>query len=416
MGALPAILNNNSTVLLSQTLAPLLSSAFSPSTMPIERLLPNHLLSDESCQKYSEYFDSLPISPVPVQFPAHLSVDPDREIYIYNSHRGPEFVPCGSPASCSIPSHRLRPNPFYITAGSRSPESPGSSSDTGHVSPDSLSSLPPLLSLTPSPTSSLSSLSDRSSLFNSIRSSPSHESPIPSSPLSRALIPTFDPNNGWAAMDSVLLDPTLRSFTRLLLGSPLQYHVPSTDDVLLHLDMGQQFAVIRRNVCTMICDTFSRMADFLLCAANDHNPWFLGGRPDISSSIECSKLEELGLQLPGLVLFRSYSLEKLSQRHFPTIDSAIAYLDVAKSVYNYYLHWIANAIRLSVQYGYWTSWRWGAPLCMSHTEFTHRITRHFMYDGYKSLERLMAHQLLRNEMGFGTRCPLDLGTFSHTLT
>ncbi|KAJ7023530.1 hypothetical protein C8F04DRAFT_1134190 [Mycena alexandri] len=87
--------------------------------------------------------------------------------------------------------------------------------------------------------------------------------------------------------------------------------------------------------------------------------------------------------------------------HFPDEQAAIDYLFLMQAVYEYYLLWIANAMRLSTEFGYRCSWRWGAPLAMAHTEWTHRITRHFVYDGHKSLEHLMSHQLLKNEMDFG---------------
>lgn len=86
---------------------------------------------------------------------------------------------------------------------------------------------------------------------------------------------------------------------------------------------------------------------------------------------------------------------------FPTQQAALDYLFLMQAVYEYYLLWIANAIRLSTEFGYHCSWRWGSPLSMSHTEWTHRVTRHFVYDGHKSLEHLMSHQLLKNEMDFG---------------
>lgn len=44
-------------------------------------------------------------------------------------------------------------------------------------------------------------------------------------------------------------------------------------------------------------------------------------------------------------------------------------------------------------------------MSMSPTDFIHRITQTFFYGGYKDLERIMQHQVLRNEMDFGEIYP-----------
>jgi hypothetical protein len=220
------------------------------------------------------------------------------------------------------------------------------------------------------------------------------------SPQDHALVPIFSAENGWLALDAVLGDPALRSGYRFSMGSPLQSHVPSTDDIIPILDFGQTTYALRPNIFHMIADSLNRIADFILCAANHHNPWAEGGRPDIPTSIPQELLDELGTRIPGIILFRMYDIRETT---FPTVESALEYMLLAKRVYHYSLNWIANVIRQCVEIGYRSGWRWGTPLAMAQTECTHRITRHFTYDGHTALERFMGHQLTRNEMDFGVQ-------------
>jgi hypothetical protein len=287
-----------------------------------------------------------------------------------------------------MPSHRLQPHSFgttVITAPSSSPSKPA-------LTPPS------------SPTSSASSLDEISlenlSISSSTPSSPTLPSFRPRTPPT-AIIPTFDPENGWLALYNILGDPTLCTLTYNALGSPLGYHIASEHDVEPLLDCGEVSWAIRSSICSMIGDGLNPLADFILCAGNDHNPWTAGGRPDIPHFIPAMCLEQLGLsRLPGIIIFRGYSDATIHQLTFATKRDAIEYIAIARHVYHYFIHWIANAIRMSVEFGYQTAWRWSAAIGMSHTEFTHRITRQFVYEGYQSLARMMSHLLVRNTLDF----------------
>ncbi|KAF8173152.1 hypothetical protein K438DRAFT_2023505 [Mycena galopus ATCC 62051] len=253
-----------------------------------------------------------------------------------------------------------------------------------------------------SPCSSSSSSSlDWTSIDSLSSTSEEDSSPVqpPTSSQCNALIPTFKLENGWASLDSVLNDPALRSFARFAIGSPLEYHPASGNDILPRINYGEVSYIVRPTVCSIITDTFNRTADFILCAGNGHNPWILGGRPNIQHSISVSTLEEIMLHLPGVVLFRSYTT-CLADMEFRRPQDAVECVAIAVFLYHYTLHWIADAMRRSTEFGCHTSWRWGAPMGMSHEEFVHRITRYFVYGGYKSLERMMSHQLTRNAMDF----------------
>ncbi|KAJ7015972.1 hypothetical protein C8F04DRAFT_1246261 [Mycena alexandri] len=310
--------------------------------MTITIIQPNHALSADYIDKYNQEWDDMPLSPVPVQYPSHLDIAPEQVVYIANGHRAATSVPSGSPSSATADVSATSPTDCTLTSPSAPPSSPTS------IASAALGTVAGLLAS------------------------------------SRALIPTFDPTDGWAAMDSVVTDAVLRTYLRLALYSPFHTHIPSKDDVCRVVEFGQTSWAIRAPLCTMAVRALQIVAYFILCAANDHNPYFQGGPPDLPSFIDLTYLDQLGLRIPAIILFRSYSENIVRNMRFPDEQAAIDY-----------------PLSYAGEFGYRCSWRWGAPLAMAHTEWTHRITRHFVYDGHKSLEHLMSHQLLKNEMDFG---------------
>ncbi|KAJ7257431.1 hypothetical protein C8J57DRAFT_1472762 [Mycena rebaudengoi] len=355
--------------------------------MPIVLHYPNEVMGLQYCDKYSDFFDAAPVASGPVQFPANFAIaHPELMVYICNGHRGPAavqyFVYSSSPSSLSSSSSSSLP----LVAPPPSPVG---------TSPPS-----PVVAISRHALSHLASPSDSSysSLFSGSASSPPSISLIPSQ-LQRALIPTFSPHNGFYALDSVVGDPTLRSLLHHRLATQLAHHIPSAEDVQIDVSMGEHSYSIRPGIRHMMWESLDSVGDYLLCSANNHNPFCQGSRPDIPIFIETANLAQLGLPMPGASLFRVYALQ--ARHHiFPDIDSAIDFVHMVKSVYHYFINWIANAIRISIEFGYHCSWNWGAAVGMSKVETIHRITRYFFYGNYLSLERFMSHQLLRNEMDF----------------
>ncbi|KAJ7123016.1 hypothetical protein C8R44DRAFT_876205 [Mycena epipterygia] len=180
----------------------------------------------------------------------------------------------------------------------------------------------------------------------------------------QALIPTFISDNVFSTLDAVIPDPFLRILIRFALASPLEHHIPSTDNIIPHLDFGREDYIIRPVICRYVLSALNKVADFIHCAANDHNPAWREPH-----------LEELGTRMPGISLLRCYSDANLDEIGF----TALNYLRLAK-----------------MEFGYHTHWNWGAVLGMSCTEFTHRITQNFFYGGHNALRRLMSHEVLRN--------------------
>jgi hypothetical protein len=219
-------------------------------------------------------------------------------------------------------------------------------------------------------------------------------------------VPTFSEDNGFVALETVLGDPTLRFFTRITLETGLLTHTPLATDVVQGLDMGQTYFVLAPIMRDLIAKSLNGVADFIHCAANDHNPFFDGGRPDIPPLIDRCTLDQLCLSIPGISIYSTYQLNPPGRiTRFSTEEDVHEYVKLAKAVYHYYINWIANAIRISTEFGYHCSFNWGAPLGMSKTEFIHRVTRYFSYGGYTSLEQFMGHQLHRNAMDFACARP-----------
>lgn len=151
----------------------------------------------------------------------------------------------------------------------------------------------------------------------------------------------------------------------------------------------------------VIGSALSNLADFIHCASNDFNPWLGGGRPDLPAFMDESGLEEGGFRIPGISLFRGYSLDLLRQRRFASREEAVDFIHLAKHVYNYYLHWIADGIRHFLEFGFHSHWNWGAGMAMAKTEILRRCWAHFSLGGHQDLQRFMSHQVLRNAMDFG---------------
>lgn len=69
----------------------------------------------------------------------------------------------------------------------------------------------------------------------------------------------------------------------------------------------------------------------------------------------------------------------------------------------YFILFIANGVRISIEDGYHSSWNYGAAIGMSKTEFLHCVSRWFFYGGYTELAVYMSNLAERSEIDFGTR-------------
>ncbi|KAJ7226152.1 hypothetical protein GGX14DRAFT_556900 [Mycena pura] len=212
------------------------------------------------------------------------------------------------------------------------------------------------------------------------------------------VVPIFDVDSGWAAMDSVSGDALTRALLRLHLSSSLGHHIASQSDAVLSTVHTPHQYSLRPGLMHTIASAFTSIADFVICAANDCNPHLPGAV--VPLGMDEDSLEEAAISAPGIILFRGYSIAHLFHRRFASIELAMEFVHCARLVHNYYVLWVANRIRAFLRYGYDSQWNWGAPLGMAKTEFLSRNLPYFHFDSHRALERLMAHRVLRNAVDF----------------
>ncbi|KAF7353223.1 hypothetical protein MSAN_01510100 [Mycena sanguinolenta] len=343
----------------------------SNSHINLDLVYPNAFLGATTIAAYEERFHAGTIPPTPIQFPHPSHVDTEMLLY---HHRSPAFVPWapsspvpGSPDTDSLDR--------FITAFTGAIETILSPSSPASPSTDS---------------------------FSSPQTPPSS----PTEP-NLSVVPAFSPSDGWLALNNVLADPILRERTWAAVGSPLRFLEPTAADSIPVYQDGVPVAWnLRPELAEMIEDSLRREAYFLLCASNNHDPYRYGGPPDLPTFHPREALEEARISIPGISLFRMY---RMAEIQFTDPEDPLDFVRLARWVYNYNLNLIADIIRKVVHFGYRTFWRFGAPLGMAHTEFTHRITRYFTYDGYTALEWYLQHDILQNEMDFAAAILLSSG-------
>ncbi|KAJ7844805.1 hypothetical protein B0H13DRAFT_1908708 [Mycena leptocephala] len=213
------------------------------------------------------------------------------------------------------------------------------------------------------------------------------------------LVKTFDPNDGSVALESVIIPDSalVNTLFRVMLGTGLIIREPTDDEITCDVVFGTTSYHIREPLLCHIYNSFDRLAAAIHCAANDHNPYLDSALP---RSIPKHALDELEASMPGISLFAGYIFHDPDELAFTSQEAAKQFIRDAQEVYVYFVHWMANCIRNSLEHGYRSAWNWGAVIGMSRTEFIHRCNLHRTYGGYFSLRHTMAHAVRGNEMDF----------------
>ncbi|KAJ7602918.1 hypothetical protein DFH06DRAFT_1396037 [Mycena polygramma] len=201
---------------------------------------------------------------------------------------------------------------------------------------------------------------------------------------SRALVRTFDMTNPLLMLESILGDPVVRALYRLVLGPAAQLmSPPSLNDIVPHLDHGHGYC-LRPVLSYQYRRIFDTIAAIILCAANDYSPWTTGSASHVSAGVPWRNLIEIA-RVPAICLFRGYPYRTFEDLWFETMAEALEHCATLQQVHRYFLFWIANGVRSSIENGLFSSWNWAAPLGMSKIEFIHRVTPTFYYGGYSDL-------------------------------
>ncbi|KAJ6596719.1 hypothetical protein B0H10DRAFT_2088002, partial [Mycena sp. CBHHK59/15] len=122
-----------------------------------------------------------------------------------------------------------------------------------------------------------------------------------------ALVPTFDINNPWLALDSILGDPTLRLLFRVMLGPGITLRTPTMDDIVPEINYSTAVYHIRDTYLQHIFDSFDKLVAAIHCTRNNHSPRRNGDGLHIPMSLPKQGLKELGTLMPGISLFRGYT-------------------------------------------------------------------------------------------------------------
>ncbi|KAJ7711826.1 hypothetical protein B0H16DRAFT_1815743 [Mycena metata] len=226
-------------------------------------------------------------------------------------------------------------------------------------------------------------------------------SPMHVTPTETALVRIFDLEDPVRMLQSVLGDSVLQVLFRILLGPAAHLSPITSDDVIKILDHGETWYRLRPILSHQYRRFFDSLAAIILCAGNDHNPWVNGTGRDIPAGLPHEALIDAHDRIPGVLLFRLYLHLTFEELRFRSEAEALAHGTTLQKVCRHTIFWIANAIRLSVEAGWYTRWNWGAPIGMSRIEFIHRVSRHFSYNGYSDLAMHVANRAERSEVDFG---------------
>ncbi|KAJ6600083.1 hypothetical protein B0H10DRAFT_2083756 [Mycena sp. CBHHK59/15] len=273
--------------------------------MVIQLLYPNSCSNPEEIRKYNKDFrlgpERVQESRAPCQFPSTLD-------FAYGGLR------------TRLTRTKCDPSPrasLFSNSSSSSRESTSSDeSETPESSPDpsgfpvsaTLNCVRSILSDPPLQFGSISS-EDLPFTFGLTPSIPSHTSPSVDNAC--ALVPTFDINNPWLALDSILGDPTLRLLFRVMLGPGITLRTPTMDDIVPEINYGTAVYHIRDTYLQRIFDSFDKLVAAIHCAGNNHSPRRNGDGLHIPMSLPKQGLKELGTLMPGISLFRGYTSRDL---------------------------------------------------------------------------------------------------------
>ncbi|KAJ7277232.1 hypothetical protein C8J57DRAFT_1308878 [Mycena rebaudengoi] len=260
-------------------------------------------------------------------------------------------------------------------------------------------------SVIPSAYGSRHSTTTATTASSTIIASPPESPGPPNSPMDttprdeKALIRVFNPNNPMAMFDSIVGDSLVRTLFRHVLGTAADiWPAPSTDDLEPVVHQGQHFYRVRPILANKYRGAAHNLAGIVLCAGNNYNPWFPGAV--IPDGIPLENLIEYNVRMPAICLFRVYTQITFEALLFRTIPEALDHIATLQKICRYFVFWIANGIRMSIERGYLGTWKWGSAIGMSDAEFMHRVTPTFHYGGYSELAVYMCNLAEQSDVDF----------------
>ncbi|KAF8139139.1 hypothetical protein K438DRAFT_1996335 [Mycena galopus ATCC 62051] len=211
----------------------------------------------------------------------------------------------------------------------------------------------------------------------------------------------FDPEMPFDVLDGVIGDDTLRTLIRVVLGAgaTLTFAPHTTADIVPVVHLGRHYYRVRPILDYQYRQAFDRLCALFMCAVNNFNPWIHGWGRHIPIAVPVEALRELGIDMPGLCLFRGYTGRTFESRLFDKPEGVLTNLAVLQAAIKYNFLLVANGFEIAKKLGLDSVINWGAPLGLSKLEFHWRVGGR-IYDGKHELAVYVAHKALRDHIDF----------------
>jgi hypothetical protein len=193
----------------------------------------------------------------------------------------------------------------------------------------------------------------------------------------------FNPQDSLHNLETVLADPLLKALFRGALAGSVVHYRPTHTDVHPEFKYGQFGYRLNETIADGIWTDLQRIAQIVHCAANDYNP-FTASAP-LSIDLPYDALNEINLSIPAVSLTLVYDVNPLLAI-VESRDKVIERVQILKTIGFYFINWMAEAVRRSVQKGRDSAWNFGAYWGMSKEEFVYRARKGYNGGDFDKLE------------------------------
>lgn len=193
----------------------------------------------------------------------------------------------------------------------------------------------------------------------------------------------FNPQDSLHNLETVLADPLLKALFRGALSGSIVHYRPTYTDAHPEFKYGQFGYRLNETIADGIWTDLQRIAQIVHCAANDYNP-FTAVAP-LPIDISYDALNEINLSIPAVSLTLVYDVNPLLAL-VESRDKVIERVQILKTIGFYFINWMAEAVRRSVQQGRSSAWNFGAYWGMSKEEFVYRARKGYNGGDFDKLE------------------------------
>ncbi|KDR81257.1 hypothetical protein GALMADRAFT_208052 [Galerina marginata CBS 339.88] len=179
-------------------------------------------------------------------------------------------------------------------------------------------------------------------------------------------------NNGLRRIGFVLPDCYLRSLIFPLLGQYALNFRFENYHVHVDVEFGVHLYSLRPGVAHAIWQSLVDIATFIVCAGNNFNPRDNPTKP-LPISIPEEALRDIELKYPIIALVLTCRDENVLCHRFETRSELNLMVSTMRHVANYYVSWVAEALKRSIRQGLSSHWNWGAAFGLDWLLFLLRV-------------------------------------------